>query len=146
MRSKLNPIRSDWDRMGFNLYLMRFDSCLFRSESYRIRSELYRCRSDPYRQRSNWDRDLVNLPRLRFVEYLFLFVSDGQGAIDLRELKIKNYKLKTKNGSGALRAILDAFGETSRLLDPIAWPWGFPTLQSASQILRGCTCHVPIDY
>jgi fengycin family lipopeptide synthetase D len=31
----------------------------------------------------------------------------------------------------------------SMLLDPIARPGGFPTQQTASQTLRGCTCHVP---
>jgi hypothetical protein len=52
-------------------------------------------------------------------------------------------KLKSKNGSCALRADLKRLRrKASRLLDPIARPWGFPTLQKASQFLIGCTCHV----
>jgi hypothetical protein len=46
-------------------------------------------------------------------------------------------KSNTKMGFGG------GFGVRQKKVLPFARPWGFPMQQTVSQILIGCTCHVP---
>jgi hypothetical protein len=65
------------------------------------------------------------------------FLSRKEKPFKMQENPLRAKEIRFSGKENSLLMQENPFGETSRLLDPIARPWGFPTLQTASQTLIG---------